>query len=1196
MPSIGSRRQRKLQDKTNAFSIRTDALKLWLAVAFLTWPAITSSTRAKLMTKNDKKPTEHEPEKDSIKNDRKINYGRTLEVMVNETIERTLDDDAPSHSNRETGEINDAISFGIRTLEDLVRVKEPFWYKLGLILDPNEPASKVANFGAPRNDRVKLITRYGEAALEAAQKIASLHPGNAGRKLAGLPEDLQSRIDLEECPLRGRPVCPPASNRFRTADGTCNNMDHPWRGSSMFPMQRFIAPVYEDGLQRVRLSLFGDPLPSPRQISKVIHVDRNKEVHSVTLMFMQWGQFIDHDVTSTVKMRSFNDSVPRCCDQGGRQFLHPDLLHPACLPIQVAPTDPFLSRFGIRCIEFTRSAPSSRIDCQLGWREQINQVTSYIDASTIYGSDVETANALRTFRDGKIFYGRAQSGTPLNPPDPPGGEVCREGAVSEQCFQPGDGRVTENIGLVAMHTIFIRYHNRIASVLGKINPHWSDDRIYQETRKIVYSVIQHITYREYLPIVLGPEVMDLFELKLLKNGYYDKYNGRVNPTVSNSFSTAAFRFGHSLVQNSFIRTDSHHNPLIDNVTLHEEFLNFPHIWSRGSLDRLMLGLANQPSQKRDEFIAEELTNHLFQFGSPFGMDLVSINIQRGRDHGIPPYTYWRKPCALPPIKSWKDMESVMNIATVVKLRTLYQHVDDVDLFTGGLAEKPLKGAVTGPTFACIIAQQFSILRRGDRFWYENGDMESSFSQAQLNQIRKVSLAQVLCQTMIEIETIQPFVFLSPDDMRNMRIHCESPEIRTFDLGPWTEQSFEFNSISDNLLLFEDRSQRRKRDTSKTNSTTRKRTSSNTTDAPQAKHAKPVKLTNMAHYYQINHGDQEDVTYLLGIVPERTTRPNYHQNNNPSLQVNINIQYPSSHSQTTTKTPTKKRPTDTYYGNDDTPITRPFENVQYPTVLFGNNFNRPNINTDKIDNNIYSQKPIGHKRPNLNGFYRPRPTTDNFLHVTTDRYDDNDNFDLKPTYFETNNIYPKRTTRRPIIFENRPFSSSNLVPQNNFHAASLDYDDDDDDTVIITKHKRKPTVNLFEDKEQNDDIVSEFFQNQRKTDKKPSDRNKIVTAADIDDKLDFKSRLAEDSNEQNTFVHLSSVRKQEIFDRSKRDINNIESTSETFPKRYMDENNNKNEFEEVPELKTNYPCSYQVPRPMDEYFATLENVKSNERTI
>lgn len=80
------------------------------------------------------------------------------------------------------------------------------------------------------------------------------------------------------------------------------------------------------GIQAVRRSVLGIPLPSPREISTIIHREKDREIHSVTLMFMQWGQFIDHDVTSTVKSRSFNGTIPRCCDGGGRRLLPPELL------------------------------------------------------------------------------------------------------------------------------------------------------------------------------------------------------------------------------------------------------------------------------------------------------------------------------------------------------------------------------------------------------------------------------------------------------------------------------------------------------------------------------------------------------------------------------------------------------------------------------------------------------------------------------------------------------------------------------------------------------------------------------------------------------------------------------------------------------------------------------------------------------
>lgn len=76
----------------------------------------------------------------------------------------------------------------------------------------------------------------------------------------------------------------------------------------------------------MRRSILGSRLPSAREISSRIHRDKDQELHVVTLMFMQWGQFIDHDITSVVKTRGFNGSVPRCCDLTGRRVLPMEFL------------------------------------------------------------------------------------------------------------------------------------------------------------------------------------------------------------------------------------------------------------------------------------------------------------------------------------------------------------------------------------------------------------------------------------------------------------------------------------------------------------------------------------------------------------------------------------------------------------------------------------------------------------------------------------------------------------------------------------------------------------------------------------------------------------------------------------------------------------------------------------------------------
>ncbi|XP_047529903.1 peroxidasin-like isoform X2 [Vanessa atalanta] len=663
--------------------------------------------------------------------------------------EEAYDENTPNNSSNEsTKDVLEAADYGLQMMHELYGVFEPKLYSMGLMLNEKDPARYVAAFNAP-SEEIAKYSRYGYASLQAASRLRQLTSNNGDRLESRTEESLfpgasalrQSSL-LEQCPLRGPPKCPPASKRYRTHDGTCNNLNRPRWGATMTPVQRFLQPVYSDGIQAPRKSFFGTTLPSAREISALIHEDKNAENPGITHLLMQWGQFLDHDVTSSSQSRGFNGSVPRCCKDGGRDFIPKELMHPECMPIAVPPSDPFYGPRGVRCLDFVRSSPAPRDDCALGWREQFNQVSAYIDGSPLYASSARQSDKLRLFRNGMLQYGRVQQRRPLLPPDRD--ELCRGGAVSTDCFKSGDARVNEHPGLVAAHIVWLRQHNRMAQELAHLNPHWSDEKIYQETRKIVGAMVQHITYREFLPIVLGSEVMRLFELELQQKGFYRGYSPKISASPASSFGSAAFRFGHSLVQSSFVRFDRFHHPLNNNVSLHDELTNPSNIWSMGAVDRLLLGMVNQPIQKRDEFITEELTNHLFQTPHfSFGMDLAAINIQRGRDHGVPPYTSWREPCGLSAISNFED------------------------LFR-------------------IIAQQFSNLRKGDRFWYENGGFESSFTPAQLQQIRRISLAQVLCRTLDSIDNIQPFAFLSPDNPDNERISCRNGLLNNFDLSPWIE--------------------------------------------------------------------------------------------------------------------------------------------------------------------------------------------------------------------------------------------------------------------------------------------------------------------------------------------------------------------------------------------------------------------------
>ncbi|XP_071870045.1 uncharacterized protein [Bombus fervidus] len=703
-------------------------------------------------------------------------------------IERNnYDADYKGKTEPDEDDLLEAANFGLDAMKDLYTVKEPKLYSMGLYLDSDNPARHVAVFNE-QTEEARFLAKYGYAVLQGTTLFR--------RKFPNTPADLllsrrsQSNPLQRGCPNRGVPNCPAASLRYRTSDGSCNNLQHLWWGSAMSTMQRFLPSVYDDGIQSIRKSVTGRPLPSARLVTTVIHEDKDVPLEAVTHMLMQWGQFVDHDLTATGQGRGFNGSIPQCCLKFGSGFQPPEFMHPECLPISVSVHDSFFGPLGVKCLEFVRSGSAPKEDCEFGPREQLSQVTSYLDASVIYSNSAFQTDSLRLFRNGLLQYGRIQSQRPVLPKLD--SDLCRRGSLSTNCFKAGDGRLGEQPALTSLHVAFLRLHNRIATKLAALNAHWGDEKLFQESRRIVASIVQHITYREFLPIVLGQDVMKIFDLELLKKGYYEGYDPTVKPAIANAFSTAAYRFGHSLVQQSFVRFNSDHQPIFNNVSIHNEFMNPANLETAGSVDRLLLGLINQNAQRRDEHISEELTNHLFQTPRfPFGMDLASINIQRGRDHGIPPYVRWREPCALSPIKNFDDLERVMPPSTARRFKLVYSSVEDIDLFTGGLAEKSVKSGLVGPTFACIIGQQFNNIRRGDRFWYENSQQESSFTPGQLQQIRRVTLAQVLCSTMDNIETIQPFVFLTQDTLKNQRRPCNDSIIGQLNLESWVERGPKF---------------------------------------------------------------------------------------------------------------------------------------------------------------------------------------------------------------------------------------------------------------------------------------------------------------------------------------------------------------------------------------------------------------------
>ncbi|XP_054548247.1 probable oxidoreductase PXDNL isoform X2 [Talpa occidentalis] len=657
---------------------------------------------------------------------------------------------------------------------------------------PHNPSDLLALFRYPQDPFTVETARAGEIFEHTLQLIQE-------HVKQGLTVDLEGRefryndlvspfylsliANLSGCTAhRHMPNCSDMCfhQKYRTQDGTCNNLQHPTWGASMTAFQRILKPAYENGFNLPRgvgRHIFPnkDPLPLPRQVAaELVATATVTPDDRYTHMLMQWGQFLDYDLDHTVPALStsrFSDGQP-CSSVCTND--------PPCFPIFIPRTDPRATQAS--CMFFARSSPvcgsgtTSLMMNSVYAREQINQLTAYIDASNVYGSTERESLLLRDhseprglLRTGLLW---APSGKPLLPFSTGPSTECtgQDPDSSGPCFLAGDHRANEQVALTALHTLWFREHNRVASELSALNPHWDGDTLYHEARKIVGAELQHITYSHWLPKILGGPGM-----KMLRD--YQGYDPNVNAGIINSFATAAFRFGHTLINPVLYRLNDTFGEIPEgHLPLHRAFFSPSRIIREGGIDPLLRGLFGVSAKLRmpSQLLSLELTEKLFASAHSVALDLAATNIQRGRDHGIPPYVDFRVFCNLSYVQNFEDLQNeIKNSEIRQKLKKLYGTPDNIDFWPALMVEDLISGTQVGPTLMCLLVTQFQRLRDGDRFWYENPGV---FTPEQLTQLKQVSLGRVLCDNGDNIQQIQEDVFLRAEYPQGYVSCTEIPKV------------------------------------------------------------------------------------------------------------------------------------------------------------------------------------------------------------------------------------------------------------------------------------------------------------------------------------------------------------------------------------------------------------------------------------
>jgi hypothetical protein len=628
---------------------------------------------------------------------------------------------------------------------------------------------------------------------------------------------------LAAVPASGLTRSSGGSPRFevRSLDGGNNNAKHPKWGEAGTAYRRFAPALYAD---KVGTMVSG---PNPRYISNRIFNSLGVDLFSernVSQWAWVWGQTLDHtfdlDLAGVEPMNGpGQDNIP---------FNQND------------PLERFTDQTGN--IPFVRNAfsPGTGVNTP---RQQVNTINSYIDGSLIYGTTKQALAWLRTGPDrgrnpaqgaalmlpgGYLPRANARGNPKTAPPMQTNGQLL---AHPQKAVESGDARANENTELTAVHTLLAREHNRI---VAKLPGSLTAEQKFQIARRVVGAEQQWITYTQFLPSV---------GVKLRR---YTGYQPKTDSQIFNEFATVGYR-AHSMVngEEHMLAPASHYGPgrraalraqgieltpassRRVEITMSQNAAFFsPSVLPTIGLGPVLQGLSGEPGYKNDAQIDDTLRSVLFQIpapGAPNPMacvsnqsqpgcfkaveDLGALDIQRGRDDGVPTYNRLRQALGLKPYTSFTQITgekssafspslgpdpinnpqslaytSLRDLAgklikpgdtktravfatqaspLAARLKAIYGSVDKVDAFVGMVSEKHVHGTDFGPLQLAIWTRQFTTLRNGDRFFYANDPVLKQI-QRRYGITYRVTLAKLIAQnTNVALSSLPANVFFAP---------------------------------------------------------------------------------------------------------------------------------------------------------------------------------------------------------------------------------------------------------------------------------------------------------------------------------------------------------------------------------------------------------------------------------------------------
>ncbi len=520
----------------------------------------------------------------------------------------------------------------------------------------------------------------------------------------------------------------------RSFDGFGNNTSNPDWGAVNQTLVRWADPCYGDSISTPA----GAGRLSPRIISNDLFDQRVGLLDTIMgLSDFCWvfGQFVDHDITLT---------------PDGPEFSYIQV------PVGDSLFDPHNTGAALIAMHRSGHVPGTGTDIT-NPRQHPNAITAFVDGSNVYGSSAAHAAWLRTFVDGKLKTSPGNllpyntlDGTQNTDVDPSAPHMDNPLPFFTKIFVGGDARTNENPLLSTLHTLFLREHNRLCDMLAARNPSLTDEELYQRARKLNGGILQSILYNEWLPamgIQLAP---------------YSGYDPAVNPAIANAFGAAAFRMGHTLLNGQLRRLNPDGTVHAGgHMALRDAYFNPTAIPATGGIDPFIKGMAEQTQQSFDARMIDDVRNFLFGRPGRGGLDLAAININRGRERGLPDYNSMREALGLTRVANFTDINS--DVVVQSTLQNLYGSIDSIDAWVGMLAEEAMPDKLFGPLVNEAMMRQFTALRDGDRYFYLNDPALSLADRAVISSTR---LSDVIRRN-TDVDIMQNNVFTS-------MLHTEVP--------------------------------------------------------------------------------------------------------------------------------------------------------------------------------------------------------------------------------------------------------------------------------------------------------------------------------------------------------------------------------------------------------------------------------------